>query len=352
MSIDSGERRPLSTEERARLDAIRAAETLADLLAIVDAGNVEEAYLEAKTVWKRLRQREMDPPERFETGEGAGLPGDRVDVDGTPYWVHGITHADTDEERSYCRSHVRAILETGGAVYCEQGIREMYFADVAAVHETDDYRWALARSLSLPTESRVAAGVDGAEDGRSGTPGGSPVGGEQHEKTVEGGDVPGHKKTGIGVDLQSLTSQFREVTFSLIDSGSDVYGDRFARVLGDIASDFLLSHEDLATGEDYEAFRLLRTASTDPSKLPALQQYYRCAFLPQPLEREWLRRHDPELELFTHARSERIAASVLAASDDARTVHVFTGAAHQPGVTYYLERYRDGEWDFRPFEAV
>jgi hypothetical protein len=29
-----------------------------------------------------------------------------------------------------------------------------------------------------------------------------------------------------------------------------------------------------------------------------------------------------------------------------------TGAAHQPGVVYYLEAYRDDDWDFHPFETV
>ncbi|MEF8774370.1 MAG: hypothetical protein V5A37_06600, partial [Halobacteriales archaeon] len=79
---------------------------------------------------------------------------------------------------------------------------------------------------------------------------------------------------------------------------------------------------------------------------------YETAFLPPPIEREWLRRHDPELELVTHARSERQADYAVYHNDDAREVHLVVGAAHQPGVTYYLERHRDGHRSASEFEPV
>ena len=142
------------------------------------------------------------------------------------------------------------------------------------------------------------------------------------------------------------------MTVSLIDSGSEVYGDRFALALGNLASDFLMSHGELATGADFASFQTSRIAATDPDKLVNLQRYYRGAFLPQPLEREWLRRHDPELGRFTHARNERIAAYVLAHASGTEPVHIVTGATHQPGIRYYLCAYRDGDWAFDPFEPV
>ena len=131
-----------------------------------------------------------------------------------------------------------------------------------------------------------------------------------------------------------------------------MYGDRFTNALGDVVTDFLTAHEELATGEDFASFQLSRQAAEDPARLEELQQYYETVFLPQPLEREWLRRHDPELELFTHARNERIAAYVLYNAPADTPVHVITGAAHQSGIAYYLRAYLDGEWEYEPFETV
>jgi pheromone shutdown protein TraB len=39
-------------------------------------------------------------------------------------------------------------------------------------------------------------------------------------------------------------------------------------------------------------------------------------------------------------------------NDDAEEVHLIVGAAHQPGVVYYLERYRDGRTVPESFELV
>lgn len=330
----------LSPAQQERLESYRSAQTLSDLQRITGADSEHEAYLLAKDDWRTLREAELqqdDPEEVPDTGGqvsprgGTGgqptdddnLPGDTVTIGETAFHVHGITHADTDAERSYLRSHVERILDGGGSVYCEQGIRPMYFQDLDPVNEVDDYAWAMQRCRDLGLDSHVGDHLEG--------------------------DFP----DSIGSDLRSVASQFRDVTFSLIESGSDVYGDRFGAVLGDIASDFLLSHEEMATGDDYTAFRKLREAATDPAALPQLQDYYRRAFLPQPLEREWLRRHDRELELFTHGRNERLAGYVLFhAPADVRDVHLVTGVAHQPGVVYYLSAYRDGVWTYEPFDRI
>jgi hypothetical protein len=36
----------------------------------------------------------------------------------------------------------------------------------------------------------------------------------------------------------------------------------------------------------------------------------------------------------------------------ATETHLIVGAAHQPGVTYYLQRHRDGERDLAGFELA
>jgi hypothetical protein len=108
----------------------------------------------------------------------------------------------------------------------------------------------------------------------------------------------------------------------------------------------------MATGEDFASFVLARRAAENPERLGALQRYYETAFLPQPVEREWLRRHDPELEAVSHARNERMADYVVFHADGEETVHLIVGAAHQPGVVYYLERHRDGLRDVEGFDLV
>lgn len=311
---DSG----LTDGERKQLAAIRSAETLAELHELTGADSDHDAYLRAKAEWAHLRDRELGEPATAE-----GLPGDCVVIDGQEFHVHGITHADTDAERAFLREHVSDILDAGGRVYCEQGIRPMYFEDMDPVREIDDYRWAMHHCRERDIDSHIEGEIARAFD-------------DEH------GDA----------DLQSVTGRFRKATFSLIDAGSDFYGDRFASALGDVASDFLMSHEELATGEDFASFRKSRVAAENPQKLATLQQYYKRTFLPQPLEREWLRRHDPELELFTHARNERIAAYVLDHATGSGPVHIITGAAHHPGVIYYLEAYRDGDWDYGTLEIV
>ena len=296
----------LSALERERLDRLRAADTLADLVALTDAATEHDAYLAARAEWRSLMDRRV-PPAAPTTDR---LPGDGVDLEGTRVVVHGITHADTDAERAFLREHVAGFLEAGEAVYCEQGVRPMYFADMADVRGMDDYRWALERCRDLEVDSRLAA----------------------TERSFEG----------LLEDLSDVAATLREAVFSLVDSGADVYGEEFAMALGDVATDFLSNQEDLARAREYEAFVRSQAAAEDPAKLPHLQRYYATVFLPLPLERQWLRRHDAELEVVSHGRSERMADYAAYHADDAPAVHVLTGAAHQPGIRYYLERHRDG----------
>jgi len=299
-----------------RIDAIRTAEGLEELAEHFETDSVHEAYFRAKAVWEAAIRRTQ-----ASDSDDEGLPGTRVVVDGHAFHVHGVTHADTDEERSFLREHVSAFQDRGAVVYCEQGIRPMYFEDFPSTCEMDDYRWAMQRcaELDLPShlESLPESGVDALLE-----------------------------------NLPGVTETFREATFSLIDSGTPVYGEAFERVLGDVAADFLTTHTDLAVGKSYEAFALSSEASRNPERLGALQRYYERNFLPQPLEREWLRGHDPELEIVTHARNERMADYAVFHNDDTEEVHLIVGAAHQPGVVYYLERYRDGRTVPESFELV
>jgi hypothetical protein len=315
-----GQPNGLPTEEREWLDAVRGADSLAALADIIGTVSEHDAYLEAKERWKRLRGKEIADW----GGDGRGIPGTRVDLDGQAVFVHGVTHADTDEERDFLREHVTDYLADGASVYCEQGIRPMYFEDIDAVCQADDYRWAMHHCREQDIDSHIPGEI---------------------EREFAGDES-------VGADLRSVASKFRKRTFTLIDAGKNMYGDRFTTALGDVASDFLTSHEELATGEDFASFKLSREAARNPEQLAELQQYYETVFLPQPIEREWLRRHDPELELFTHARNERIAAYVLYNAPENAPVHIITGAAHQSGITQYLQAYRDGKWTYEPFETV
>jgi hypothetical protein len=356
----------LSAADRERLAAYRAATSLADLVPLTGAASEHEAYFDAKREWRGLRARELasersadpdaeraaqpgrdpdsergrdpdrqpsgdpgrergDEPQREPGGgperEPGGVPGARVDVDGTAFHVHGVTHADTPAERRFLREHVRTFLEEGAAVYSEQGLRSMYFDDLGAVCGMDDYSWAMERCEELGLDSHVD-------------------------------DLEVAPFDGLAENVDSLAARFQDAVFTLVDSGRDLYGERFAAALGDVATAFLTSHEDAAIGDDFESFRLTSAAARDPSRLADLQRYYETAFLPQPLEREWLQRHDPELELMTHARNERMADYAVFHHETADAVHLIVGAAHQPGVRYYLERHRDGDRSLDEFDLV
>jgi hypothetical protein len=372
----------LSAAGRARLAAIRDARSLSALSNVLGVADEHEAYFAAKARWRQLRGRELDPyrpaadagveeagtedagveeagtedagvEEAGTDGAGIGdapMPGVTVRVGERDVHVHGVTHADTGAEREYLREHVRAFLDAGHTVYCEQGIRGMYFQDFAGACAMDDYRWALRECQRRGIESHV----------------------------------DGDPFASLAEDVGELASQFQEAAFSLVDASGDRFGRRFERALGTVASAFFRSHTDHATGADFASFRLREQAATDPGSLWRLQRYYECVFLPQPLEREWLRRHDPELELVTHARNARMADYVVhhadgttldpaatprsasstvassgdepgdgaASSGESGDVHLVVGAAHQPGVRYYLERHRDGDRAVDSFDVV
>lgn len=307
---------PLGDEEASRLAAFRTVESLAALADLLDADDPHEAYFAAKREWRDLRGRELGDVQRV-----VDLPGTVVQVAGTPFWVHGVSHAGTDAERTFLRERIDRATADGGVVYCEQGIRPMYFDGLAAVCAMDDYRWALARRSELDGASSV-------------------------------GEPLGTATDALPADLDAASDRLREGVFSLVDAGRELYGDEFARALGDVATDFLTDHAGLAVGDEFASFQLTRAAADDPAQLPALQRYYECAFLPQPLEREWLRLHDPGLELVTHARNERMADYAVYHHDDAPRIHLVVGAAHQPGVRYYLEQHASGERELADFEPV
>lgn len=298
------------------MEAIRSSDSLTALAPVVGADSAHAAYLEAKADWRTLRAKELGAPDRT-----SNLPGDTVEIDDQPFTVHGITHRDTEPERSLLQERVSEWLEAGEAVYCEQGLRSMYLEDFPGVFEMDDYRWAMYHCREEDIDSHIDDVI---------------------EETFE---------EGLTADVSEMTTRFREATFSAIDAGAHVYGDRVADAFGDLASVFLTEHEDAATMRDFASFQLSQQAARNPEQLGALQYYYKRAMLPQPLEREWLRRHDRELELFTHARNERMASYARFHAPDARPVHLIVGAAHQPGVTYYLEATRD-DWTPAEFESI
>lgn len=304
----------LSDSESQELDAIRGAESLAALAELTDEPTERRAYLAAKRRWQELREKELSE------GKERGLPGDRVTVENASFVIHGVTHAGTDEEREALRRRVGAWLADGDAVYCEQGIRSMYFDDIQTVYAMDDYQWA--------TRTCRDRGLE-----------------------LDGTSVAGSAFDGISTNLTSLTAEARRLSFLFAESAGQLYGDAVGSAIGRTASELLASSEQQAVADDFASFRRSRAAASDPSKLGDLQRYYKRTFLPQPLEREWLRRQDPHLELFTHARNERIADYARYHADSER-VRLVVGAAHQPGVGYYLRSHRDGNRDLSSFEPL
>lgn len=299
-----------SRDDRNLVDAVRSAESLSELVDVLGVETEHDAYFKAKEVWREHHDG------WFESSYDEGLPGDVIRIDGHDFHVHGITHAGTKAERDFLREHVSCFHDKdgGATVYCEQGVRRMYFDDFPGVCEMDDYRWALGKVKEM----------------REGMTRG----------TITGDGVDG---SGRMDDVDSLRSRLCDSVFSLVESGTRIYGERFGEVLGDVASDFLTGHVDASRGDDFESFRLTQEVARNPERLGELQAYYRRNLLPQPLESDWMRRHDPEIEVFTHARNERMAEYAVYHNEEDEEVHIVVGAAHQPGVVYYLEEYRDGE---------
>lgn len=289
------------------LDRIRTAKSLLEVATVLGTSSIHEAYFRAKDVW-------ADAIGRAQAAEPVptGLPGRCVTVDGHDFHIHGVTHADTQPERDLLREHVNEFLDRDASVYCEQGIRAMYFEDFTRVCEMDDYRWAMAKCQEYGFDSHLRDSRDSAVDG-------------------------------IREDVASVADIFREATFALIESGGSIYGARFEQALGDVAAGFMTGEADHAVGKNYQAFTLSRAASENPERLIELQHYYERTFLPQPLEREWLRRHDPELEIVSHARNERMVEYVLFHNESIEEIHLIVGAAHLPGLVYYLEHPPDEE---------
>ena len=295
------------------VDAVRSTESLSELADVLDADSEHEAYFEAKEIWREHTDG------WFESSYDEGLPGDRIVIDGHDFHVHGVTHTGTDEERDFLRKHVSRFHDKGTTVYCEQGIRSMYFEDFPGVCEMDDCSWSTEKAKELAAEE-IARGT----------------------QLSEFEDIP--------EDPDGLKSRLRDSVFALVESGSAVYGDRFTDALGDVVSGFLTSHVDASKGDDFESYRTTREVARNPKRLGELQAYYRRNLLPQPLESDWMRKHDPEIEVFTHARNERMADYAVYHNEEDEEVHLIVGAAHQPGVVYYLEQHRDGERTVEDFE--
>ncbi len=291
---------------------LRGIETLTGLVDVTGASSKRRAYLQTKREWSGSQIRET------RIAGMSGIPGDVVEMAGVRFHVHGITHAGTDAERDFVRDHVPDYLDAGATVFCEQGIRPLYF-DGLAVEEMDDYQWA--------TDQTTTSDRGGADTGR----------------------VAAFATLGVGVE--AIRSRVRRGLFSLVASAGDRWDGLFDGV-GRLVSDALTGHEDAATGTDFAAFRKSRAAARNPAKLAALQDHYWRVLLPPPVEREWLRRHDPHLEVVTHARNARMADYAVYHNTGPGDVHLIVGAAHQPGIVYYLERHRDGHRSLDAFELL
>ncbi len=390
--------------DRTWLAEVRTAESLAELADRLGVASGHEAYLTAKPVWFERRGRELAGDDRdtcasVTTGSPVeSIPGSCTPVETVPYHVHGITHADTDAERTFLREQVTQLLEAGAAVFCEQGVRRLYFADTAA-RVMDDYRWALNRCRDTTAEGYVAdllddPGVEATDDWTQLTDTDGPASGHDAGSDRDH-DAESDRNHGAGSDrnhdaesdrnhdaesdsghdadesgnrhdteqsgeptVEQLRGRFREAALSLLETDVTETADSpLRRALTDVMSAFSPTHEDMAIGRDAESLGHRRRAATDPTKLAVLQRYYERAFLPQPLEREWLARHDAELEIVTHARNARMADYAVAhATSDAQptpdAVHLIVGAAHGPGVREYLEAHDAGDRQLDGFEPM
>ncbi|MFB6283130.1 MAG: hypothetical protein ABEK59_04245 [Halobacteria archaeon] len=302
--------------DRLLIKNLKAARSIKDLQEITGIHGPQRAYVKAKKEWHRLHGNGRESyGKEIEDG---GIPGKKIEVGKTTYKIHGITHSGTEEERKFLKEHVAEMIDKDHDVYTEQGIRRMYFQDLDDVQEMDDYSWA-SKELR-----------------------------RRRNAEPENSDSSGSK-----LRIENLRSGLMRTAFKVITTGEKIYGRRIKRTMGGIASDFLTRPSNMGTGEDFISFTLNRKASRNPEKLEKLQNHYERTFLPQPVEREWLRNQSEVLELYTHSRNERITDYVLDVVGDPwkndATVHVIAGAAHQPGILYYLNDYRHG---FRDRETL
>lgn len=312
MSSASGPGSTTNVKSEPRAD-IQRVESLADLVDVTGAPSEHMAYFRAKQEWGMRHSRDT----RIRGTNG--IPGDVVEMDGVRFHVHGITHSGTDAERDFLVDHVSDYIDSGATVFCEQGIRPLFFEEMD-VEEMDDYQWATARSSTPDRDNSDKSGR-----GQFAT---------------------------LGAEVDALQSRLRRRVFSIVESVSERLGGFSLNGVGRLLSDYLTDHEDAATGTDYEAFRKSRAAARHPVRLAALQDHYWSALLPPPVEREWLRRHDPHLEVVTHARNARMADYAVYHNTGPGDVHLLVGAAHQPGIVYYLEGHRDGRRSLDSFDLL
>lgn len=301
-----------STNRESHAD-IQHVQSLADLVDVMGAPSEQAAYFRAKRDWAMSQARDT------RIRGTSGIPGDVVEINGVHFHVHGITHTGTDVERDFLVDHVADYIDSGATVFCEQGLRPLFFEEMD-VEEMDDYQWATERTTTPDRESP------------------SPGGLEQFAT--------------LGAEVDALQSSVRRHVFSLVESAGRHLRGFSLNGVGRLLSNYLTDHEDAATATDYEAFRKSRAAARQPRRLATLQDHYWNTLLPPPVEREWLRRHDQHLEIVTHARNARMADYAVYHNTGPGDVYLLVGAAHQPGIVYYLERHRDGRRSLDAFDLL
>lgn len=295
-------------EERIR--RYREAEDLEDLEEITGEESKEEAYFEAKSEWYELMEEYLG---EHSNTDDRRLPGDIVEFDvehdrypkDKKFHIHGISHTGRNEEKNFLQSVTEEFVEEGNQVYCEQGFLQMYFKELTEVEEIDDYSWMMSEASEM-SEGEAFEGLS------------------ESEKILDG---------------------IQNFLFSLIAEGGDFYGQEIEDTIGEGVTPFLTTKEEKAVGEGFESFVRTDDASKNPKRVIELQNYYKKVLLPVNLERKWLKKHNPELDLLTHARSERIADYVIhdVINVECNEVRIIVGAAHQCGVAHYLNQYRKNE---------
>jgi hypothetical protein len=98
--------------------------------------------------------------------------------------------------------------------------------------------------------------------------------------------------------------------------------------------------EDKSGGREWGVAAAIRRALTDIRWLEDLDNAAGAARLPEPLEREFLVKHNPSEAAILSFRSERMADCLFEASSrtGSRAIHAVVGAGHAPAMEYYLAR--------------